>query len=426
MRAAGGHHAAAAAGATGAAACAAAGTALPHRTHCHRLLRRSHGCSAMSFVLSPDSRSGGTCYLHDRMSADYQVQWPQSPLSPQAPDAIITSATFARDEEEHDAAPSNNASASSPLRPATTAWHAVRSVAELDGCLVRDRAPANPSRDLEPLRSGAGGGGPHFRGATIPPRVALKRRFYVYDHSVFDYRTLCDCYARDYGLAPWLDERNEELAQNTARCVCRPGRRRFLPSLDRPAAHHPLPSPLPPPPSLSVWIYEALKRHPLRTLDPSSADVFVVPIETFISAKLKRPCAGRTHAQRMREIAAVIENSPFMSDSGGRNHLVVCAWWGVARAWGKFEAAAGARGGEAAKSWAANAAAAAAGNDAAAGNNATEAATATTSLWMLLRDSILVTIDEFFGHDFSKVIVTPYVPPLLLLLLLPLYNSDYC
>ena len=57
---------------------------------------------------------------------------------------------------------------------------------------------------------------------SIPPRVALKRRFYVYDHSVFDYRTLCDCYARDYGLAPWLDERNEELAQNTARCVFPP------------------------------------------------------------------------------------------------------------------------------------------------------------------------------------------------------------
>lgn len=124
----------------------------------------------------------------------------------------------------------------------------------------------------------------------------------------------------EYGIEPWNDERRHEMAQNTA----------------------------------SLWLHEDLKRHPLRTLDPDEADLFVMPIETYVSAALTKPCTMRALVQKedkftlqeiettqsMRNVAIVsaLQASPYWRRHGGRDHMVVCAWWGAAKSWGKWKA----------------------------------------------------------------------------------------
>lgn len=69
-----------------------------------------------------------------------------------------------------------------------------------------------------------------------------------------------NCYRREHrGVYPWDDETEPELAQNTGH----------------------------------VWIYEALRHHPLRTRRPDEAALVVLPVETFVSSRLKNSCEGK-------------------------------------------------------------------------------------------------------------------------------------
>lgn len=85
--------------------------------------------------------------------------------------------------------------------------------------------------------------------------------------------------------------------------------------------------------TLQLWVHEALARHPRRTHDPSKARLFVVPVESYVSGKLKMPCRGTDHQMRMRRAAKAVATSLNFKKNGGRDHLIVCAWWGAWRAW---------------------------------------------------------------------------------------------
>ena len=168
----------------------------------------------------------------------------------------------------------------------------------------------------------------------------------MYDSPAFNYSGLIQCYIAEFGIEPSHDERRHEMAQNTA----------------------------------SVWLHEQLKTHPLRTMNPAEADLFILPIEAYVSATLNKPCdtglanhadptereattEGSTHAERISAIIDALSKSNWWQRHNGRDHLVICAWWGAARSWGKWEA-----------------------------QNK-------PSLWRMMRASaILATIDEYFAR----------------------------
>lgn len=122
----------------------------------------------------------------------------------------------------------------------------------------------------------------------------------------------------------------------------------------------------------SVWIYESLREHPLRTRDPSKASLFVVPVDAYVSVNLNQPCNGKLHEERSLDVVEALRASEHFRRHWGRDHMVACAWWGAAKSWGKWLAG--------------------------------------PSIWKLLhKTAILATIDEYFSRDWNKVLITPYV-----------------
>lgn len=121
-------------------------------------------------------------------------------------------------------------------------------------------------------------------------------------------------------------------------------------------------------------------------MNPEEADLFVIPIETYVSAALTRPCGGpgqppALHEERVQAIFNELVHSPYFRRAGGADHLVICAWWGAAKSWGKWD----------------------------------QPNQAKPNLWRLLRPrTVLATIDEYFARDWNKVLVVPYVPHALL------------
>ena len=257
------------------------------------------------------SHHGGKCFLHDRTAADY-LSFPQAQSK-----------------------------------------HVVKMLSGVDECLVYD-APLHHARR-------------YYYTAELQATVPWVRKFYMYDAPAFNYSALVTCYVAEFGIEPWLDERRHEMAQNTA----------------------------------SMWLHESFKRHPLRTLDPNEADLFVMPIEAYVSASLNKPCktpapakvgetpegvhpdglggtvqvvyTESTAESRNADLLQFLQASPFWKKHGGRDHLVICAWWGAAKSWGKWK-------------------------------------TDRPTLWKLMRPSaILATIDEYFARDWNKVLVVPYV-----------------
>ena len=328
---------------------------------CQRALEASTACSALS-------HHNGKCFLHDRAAADYL--------------------NFAQSHSKH----------------------AVKMLPGVDRCLVYD-APLRQARRYyygaqlgdtipdarkfyiygttgdalrEASRAGASSasngssshstGGASTSAAGAPP-LSVSATWAWDMGSAWDTAALVQCYISEFGIEPWHDERRHEMAQNTA----------------------------------SLWLYEDLKRHPLRTLDPSEAHLFVMPIEAYVSASLSKPCAmrvlkiatppqqqegeegeegrsnGRAHfetvetTQESRNMAVVdaLKASPYWRRHDGRDHLVVCAWWGAAKSWGKWKSG--------------------------------------PTLWKMLRPAaILGTIDEYFARDWNKVLIVPYVAHALL------------
>ncbi|KAL1495404.1 hypothetical protein AB1Y20_016772 [Prymnesium parvum] len=71
-----------------------------------------------------------------------------------------------------------------------------------------------------------------------------------------------------------------------------------------------------------VPMLRLLARHPARTLDPSSASLFILAVLPHLSHAV-RSCGGDAHAARMDAAAAALRASPHFRKRGGADHLVV-------------------------------------------------------------------------------------------------------
>ena len=67
----------------------------------------------------------------------------------------------------------------------------------------------------------------------------------------------------------------------------------------------------------TVWLYEALLHHPQRTTDPAQATLFVLPIESFVSEKLRKTCNRKDHARRAKDITKLLAKAPYLLRNGG-------------------------------------------------------------------------------------------------------------
>ena len=125
--------------------------------------------------------------------------------------------------------------------------------------------------------------------------AVVGKKFFLYDGPAFKWRDLLTCYRNENGrVAPWEDERWPELAQNTGQ----------------------------------LWVHEQLAGHPARTTNPAEASLFVVPLESYVSGKLKFACRGTDHKERMRRAARAVAESPHFKKNqvcAGRRPLAACS-----------------------------------------------------------------------------------------------------
>uniref|UniRef100_A0A7S2SDK7 Protein-tyrosine sulfotransferase n=1 Tax=Rhizochromulina marina TaxID=1034831 RepID=A0A7S2SDK7_9STRA len=187
----------------------------------------------------------------------------------------------------------------------------------------------------------------------IPPPEPVKR-FYMYEDPVFDYQPLVHCWRMFYELYPWEELSRAEMTQNTG----------------------------------ALWLHETLKTHPLRTLDPEEAQLFIIPFDTFLSWTLDGEC--HSHTRRAEQVKRFLENSEYFQRHGGHDHLLISPWWGTARA------LQGPGGPSTSKWWT--------------HSSPRLSRNGPDTLWSLLRrNAMLATVDEFFARDWNKVLVVPYV-----------------
>eukprot|EP00951_Prasinocladus_malaysianus_P034329 scaffold345651_cov43-Prasinocladus_malaysianus.AAC.1 len=84
-----------------------------------------------------------------------------------------------------------------------------------------------------------------------------------------------------------------------------------------------------------LFLHQQLADHPMRTLDPDEAKLFVVPsilayaAEAPLSGMTQRLC-GISGYEVVRRLTAEIQASPFYRKSDGRDHLLVFSHWRVA------------------------------------------------------------------------------------------------
>ena len=129
-----------------------------------------------------------------------------------------------------------------------------------------------------------------------------KKRFYIYQ-GVNGFGTppaLVECYRRKFHVDVWRDERMWELAQNSG----------------------------------ALWTHSSLERHPLRVMDPTEAEMFLLPIDAWTSQKAGHCGALGSHEARMHSVLTAIRASPWWRRHGGTDHFLVSLWWGTARSMG--------------------------------------------------------------------------------------------
>ena len=73
---------------------------------------------------------------------------------------------------------------------------------------------------------------------------------------------------------------------------------------------------------------QVLHRHPSRTLDPSSATLFYVPIFEYSSYYIG-DCNGTTHRGRMEKAAAALRSSASYAAHGGADHFFATSAWSI-------------------------------------------------------------------------------------------------
>jgi hypothetical protein len=80
-----------------------------------------------------------------------------------------------------------------------------------------------------------------------------------------------------------------------------------------------------------VWMYRQMLQHPLRTLDPSRARLFYVPVFLHLSYFARR-CKGSSHAQRLQVTSNALHGSPFFQRNSGHDHTLVSNYWNISGA----------------------------------------------------------------------------------------------
>ena len=74
--------------------------------------------------------------------------------------------------------------------------------------------------------------------------------------------------------------------------------------------------------SAEVAMLHQLRAHAARTLDPSLASLFVVPVYPYVSL-LAGSCSGTDHPTRMAAAAAVLSRSTWWRRRQGADHMLV-------------------------------------------------------------------------------------------------------
>ena len=73
---------------------------------------------------------------------------------------------------------------------------------------------------------------------------------------------------------------------------------------------------------------QVLRRHPSRTLDPSSASLFFVPVYEYTSYSIG-DCNGTSHRERMEAAEAALRAEVTYSRNGGADHFFATSAWSI-------------------------------------------------------------------------------------------------
>ena len=73
---------------------------------------------------------------------------------------------------------------------------------------------------------------------------------------------------------------------------------------------------------------QVLRRHPSRTLDPSAASLFFVPVYEYSSYSIG-DCDGTTHRTRMEAAEAALRSSAPYGRNGGADHFFATSAWSI-------------------------------------------------------------------------------------------------
>ena len=77
-----------------------------------------------------------------------------------------------------------------------------------------------------------------------------------------------------------------------------------------------------------VGVHKVLRRHPSRTLDPSAATLFYVPVFEYSSYSIG-VCNGTTHRDRMQAAEATLRASASYIRNGGADHFFATSAWSI-------------------------------------------------------------------------------------------------
>ena len=77
-----------------------------------------------------------------------------------------------------------------------------------------------------------------------------------------------------------------------------------------------------------VGVRNVLVHNPYRTLDPSQASLFYVPIFEYSSYSVG-DCNGTTHRGRMEAAAAALKSSAAFQRHGGADHFFATSAWSI-------------------------------------------------------------------------------------------------
>lgn len=126
----------------------------------------------------------------------------------------------------------------------------------------------------------------------------LSPKIYVYDNPLVDWSYLIPCYVEKHGVNPWEDESSEK-GQNMG----------------------------------EVFMHQIMLNHPSRTMDPSEASIFYIPMYIVMSSDAEPlggslMCNGKTHMERVYDAMNYLETeAPHFKTLGGSDHTYTCTWW---------------------------------------------------------------------------------------------------